>query len=114
MERWPGSRAPMSDVGYTSRNAVPGWQPRAAFGRERGGYLAILYVRSPAAFLDDSIFSPPFLPRMLTKPRTVCACHLVADMISASVAPLARFIRAITSAFLFVRSALGLPAAFLA
>src|SRR5271170_3811796 len=76
------------------------------------GYLAILYVRSPAAFLDESIFSPPLLPRMLTKPRTVCACHFVAAMISASVAPLARFISAITSAFLLARSALGLLAGF--
>ena len=35
--------------------------------REGARYLVILYVRSPAAFLDDSIFSPPLLPRMLTK-----------------------------------------------
>jgi hypothetical protein len=89
--------------------------------RGRGGvwttsclnYFSILYVRSPAAFLDESILSPPLLPRMLTKPRTVCACHLVAAMISANVAPLARFIRAMTSAFLLARSAFGLPAAFL-
>jgi hypothetical protein len=27
-------------------------------------YFPILYVRSPAAFLVDSIFSPPLLPRM--------------------------------------------------
>ena len=47
------------------------------------------------------------------KPRTVCACHFVTAMISASVAPLARFISAITSAFLLARSAFGLPAAFL-
>jgi hypothetical protein len=77
-------------------------------------YFPILYVRSPAAFLDDSIFSPPLLPRMLTKPRTVCGCQPVAFMISASVAPLARFISAITSAFLLVRSVFGLPVGFLA
>jgi hypothetical protein len=71
------------------------------------GYL-ILYVRSPSALLDDSIFSPPFLPRMLTKPRTVCACQPVAFMISANVAPLARFISAMTSAFLLPRSVVGL------
>ena len=35
-------------------------------------------------------------------------------MISASVAPLARFISAITSAFLLARSAFGLPACFFA
>ena len=88
--------------------------------RNRGGalsdgeadYLAILYVRSPSALLDDSIFSPPLLPKILTKPRTVWACHLVAAMISASVAPLARFIKAMTSTFLLARSAFGLLAAF--
>ena len=62
----------------------------------------------------DLIFSPPLLPRMLTKPRTVCARHLVAAMISGNVAPLLRFIIAMTSAFLLGRSALGLLAAFLA
>jgi hypothetical protein len=55
----------------------------------------------------------PLLPRMQIKPRTVSACHFVAAMISASVAPLARFIIAITSAFLLARSALGLLAGFL-
>jgi len=51
---------------------------------------------------------------MLTKPRTVWACQPVAAMISANVAPLARFIKATTSAFLLVGSAFGLPADFLA
>src|ERR1051326_4148585 len=50
---------------------------------------------------------------MLTKPRTVCFCHDVSSMISARVAPFARFIIAMTSAFLLLRSAAGL-AAFLA
>jgi len=31
--------------------------------------------------LVDSIFSAPFFPRMLIKPRTVCACQEVAFMI---------------------------------
>src|SRR5579864_1801294 len=98
-----------------SRNAAPGaWSRRRLEAELPERYFPILYVRSPAAFLDDSIFSPPLLPRMLTKPRTVCGCQPVAFMISASVAPLARFIIAMTSAFLFVRSALGLVAAFLA
>jgi hypothetical protein len=39
------------------------------------------------------------LARMLTKPRTVCGSQSVAFMISGRVAPLARFIMAITSAF---------------
>jgi hypothetical protein len=59
--------------------------------------------------LDDSIFSPPLRTR-LTKSRTVRPCHLVAAMISASVAPLARFIMAMTSAFLIARSAFDLLA----
>jgi hypothetical protein len=49
---------------------------------------------------------------MLTKPRTVCACQPVAAIISASVAPLARFIIAMTSAFLFVPSDFGLATVF--
>ena len=94
--------------------------PPLARGRERrlddelAELFPILYVRSPAAFLDDSIFSPPLLPKMLTKPRTVCGCHLVMDMISASVAPLARFIMVITSAFLWVPSVFGFADGFLA
>ena len=51
-----------------------------------------LYVRSPAAFLEDSMLWPSLLPRMLTNPRTVCFCHPVASIISVSVAPLARLI----------------------
>src|ERR1700686_5254550 len=80
----------------------------ACFGGElKLVYLQILYVRSPAAFFEDSIFSPPLLPRMLTKPRTVCFCQPVAFTISVSVAPLTRFIMATTSAFLLARSAAG-------
>ena len=79
--------------------------PEAALGRVGlTSYFVILYLRSPDASLDDSIACPPLLPRMLTKPRTVCACQPVVSMISASVAPLARFIIAITSAFLLTRS----------
>ncbi len=43
-----------------------------------------------------------------------CGCQSVAFMTSASVAPFARFIMAITSAFLLVRSGLCAPADFLA
>jgi hypothetical protein len=49
---------------------------------------------------------------MLTKPRTMCACHFMAAMISASVAPLERFSIAMTSAFLLLRSAFGLACFF--
>jgi hypothetical protein len=45
---------------------------------------------------EDSIFSPPLLPSRLTKPRIVCFCQPVVSMICASVAPLARFIIAMT------------------
>jgi hypothetical protein len=47
-------------------------------GRRLAGALpeviSILYVRSPTAFLDDSMFSAPMLPRMLAN-RTVCGCQ---------------------------------------
>ena len=49
----------------------------------------------------------------MTKPRTVCAFQPVVAMISADVAPLGRFISAITSALLLARLAFGLPAGFL-
>jgi hypothetical protein len=58
--------------------------------------------RSPASFFEDSISCLPLLPRMRTKPHTVWACHLVAEMISSGGVPLARFIIAMTSAFLLV------------
>ena len=99
----------MSNVAYTSRIAAPEREPEAALKFEAGCYCyLILYARSPSALLDDSIFSPALLPIMLTKPRTVCGCQPVAFMISARVAPFARFMSAITSAFLLARSALGL------
>src|SRR5437762_8147618 len=102
---------------YTSRNAARAEAGAACLAR-LDVYFAILYVRSPAAFLEDSMLCPPLLPRMLTKPRTVCFCQPVASMISASVAPFDRFIIAMTSAFLLLRSetlsAVGLPGAFFA
>jgi hypothetical protein len=39
-----------------------GRNPRRRLARRWVGYFATLYVRSPAAFLDDSIFSPPCCP----------------------------------------------------
>ncbi len=79
-------------------------------GKRGAGYFAILYVLSPAAFFEDSIVSPPLLPRMLTKPLTVCFGQPVVSIISARVTPFARFIIAMTSAFLLVRSAAGFGA----
>jgi len=43
---------------------------------------------------------PTLAAKRLTKPRTACFCQPVAAVISASVTPLARFIIAITAAFL--------------
>src|ERR1017187_2725480 len=64
---------------------------------------------------------PCFFEAMLTNPRTVCFCHLVAFMISARVAPLARAIISSTFAPLLsgrgpvalARGALGVLASFL-
>jgi hypothetical protein len=96
----------------TQAGTPPEARPEAAFLKVVVGarYLAILYVRWPAAFFEDSIFSPPLLPRILTNPRTVCRCQPVASIISSSVVPFARCIIASTSAFLLVRSDFGLRA----
>src|SRR5579883_77227 len=59
-------------------------------GRQRV-LLSELETRSPASFLADSILC--FLPAVEMKPRTLWACHSVAFMISASVAPAGRAIR---------------------
>jgi len=50
------------------------------------------YVRSPASFFADSIWTLCFLLAVEMKPRTLCACQSVAFMMSARVAPLARAI----------------------
>ena len=82
--------------------------PRLPFGRDCARPASEhRALPAPFAFFDDAIFSPPLLPSKLTKPRTVCGCQPVAVMISARVAPLARFNLAITSAFLLVRSVFG-------
>src|SRR5215471_12645912 len=49
------------------------------------------------------------LAQTLTKPRRVCGYQPVTLMISGRVAPFARFIMAMTSAFLLPRSAFGWP-----
>jgi hypothetical protein len=47
-----------------------------------------LYLRSPLSPLVDATVSPILLPSApLMNPRTLCACHFVTFMISASVAP---------------------------
>src|ERR1019366_453925 len=70
----------------------------------------MLYTRVPSSRLVELTVSPIFLPRVpLMKPRTLCACQDVASMISASVAPLARWIKARTVAVLLPSRA---PSAF--
>jgi Protein of unknown function (DUF3738) len=97
---------PLGDKGLIASLRYMSWRVgTSTHGRTDAGNLDNCYVvRSPAALREDSIFSPPLLPRRLTKPRTVCACQPVASLIWASVAPLARFIIAITSAFLLRRA----------
>lgn len=92
---------------YRSKERPAATESGVGAGRRLRTYL-ILYVRSPSALLDNSIFSPLFFPRMLTKPGTVCGSQPVVFMISTRIAPLARFISAITSTFLLERSVLGL------
>ena len=81
---------------------------------ERHGAVKVALARHIPSVPGFPPGFPLLLPRMLTKPRTVWACQPVAAMISANVAPLARFIKATTSAFLLARSSFGLPPAFLA
>src|SRR5215475_6030421 len=71
-------------------------------------YFLIWYTRSPASFFSDSILIPRFFPAVERNPRTLCACHSVAFMISARVAPLGRAISSrIFAPLLSARGALG-------
>jgi len=80
--------------------------PEAAFGRTAAGsYFAICRFRSPAAFLDDSIILASFAAEDVDKPRHGMRLPVRRLHDLSSVAPLARFIRVITSDFLLVRSA---------
>jgi hypothetical protein len=87
----------------------------------------VLDGRLPVSFLLGDLVDPlargvlgrlDLLPTLAAQDAdeapNVCGCQPVAFMISASVTPLARFISAITSAFLFARSAVGLQAGILA
>src|SRR5215467_13859665 len=61
------------------------------------------------------MFSPRFFPAVERKPRTLCACHSVAFIISARVAPLGRPIRSrILAPLLSARGAFSAFAAFFA
>ena len=71
-------------------------------------------MRSPASFFDHSTFSPPLLPRMLTKPPRFASASPWLLRSQRTSRPLARLISGMTSAFLLARSALGLLAGFLA
>jgi hypothetical protein len=76
----------------------------SAWRKGAGRYLA-LYVRAPDSLLDDSIFV--VLPIVAMAPRTLCFCQPVASMISSSVAPFFREIRARIVSFLLVPAAFG-------
>jgi hypothetical protein len=60
------------------RNAARLPKPKAAYRKETNSfdYRAIRYVRSPSTLFVDSIFSPPLLLRILTKPRIVWLAFL--------------------------------------
>src|SRR5437763_16063236 len=74
-------------------------------------HALIWYALLPSARLMDFTFNPIPFPRLpLRNPRTECACHCVAFMISAKVAPLVFCSMAITSAFLLPGRATGLGA----
>lgn len=96
-------------MAYTSRKRRVGRNRKRRLAEAVARYL-ILYVRSPAALLDDLIFSPPLLPRIADEApdgvRLRARCF--------RRCALARFMSAITSAFLLVRSAFGLLVGFLA
>ena len=54
-----------------------------------------MYRRSPFSSFTETTARPIFLPSVpLMKPRTECACQLVASMIAFSVVPLGCFMRA--------------------
>src|SRR3954452_11704405 len=86
-------KAVQSCLAPTSRYGVQrGFQGRHL--QMRGFFEVVqrsdLYTRSPPSMRSDAIFMPYFLAAMDRNPRTLCACHFVACMISANVAPLAR------------------------
>ena len=60
-----------------------------------------MYVRSPFSPLEETTARPIFLVRVPEmKPRTLCACQLVASTIAFSVTPPWRFISSTTVAVL--------------
>src|SRR5260370_31385015 len=83
------SRVSRSILPHKKQESRLGDLAGAAWGYSGLPYLTMRYVRSPAVFLEDSIFSPPLLPSRLTNPRMVCFCQPVVSPIWASVAPLA-------------------------
>jgi len=63
---------PKDHVAHTSRKRRPARNRKRVLIYAGWDYL-ILYVRSPSAALNDSIFSPSSFPKMLMTPRTLCA-----------------------------------------
>ncbi len=100
----------LTSADVVAPNAEPPPDPgtRRRFGVDGDAYVAIRYTRSPDSFFNDSIFTPCFLPAVEMNPRTLCACHPAAAMISASVAPFARpIIARIRAPLLWVRPPLA-------
>src|ERR1035441_3917050 len=94
--RW---RRPCCQSTSRSKKSPPS---RSRAGQEGGVrcYLLIRYVRSPPSGLKDSTWYPAFFIAPAMNPRTVCPCHPIVSMISASVAPFFRWSMATTWAVL--------------
>ena len=76
----------------------------ASTGRAVNGRKSYLmrYVRTPPSGLKDSTVWPAFFIAPAMNPRTVCFCHPIDFMISASVAPFLRRSMATTWAVLLL------------
>src|SRR5450755_2515724 len=69
-------------------------------GGERSEIYLMRYVRTPPSGLNDSTVCPAFFIAPAMNPRTVCFCHPIVCIISASVAPFLRRSMATTWAVL--------------
>src|SRR5450755_2054932 len=84
-------------TGYQTKKPAAVSTGRAVNGRR--SYL-MRYVRTPPSGLKDSTVWPAFFIAPAMNPRTVCFCHPIVCMISASVAPFLRRSMATTWAVL--------------
>src|SRR5450755_1398037 len=84
-------------TGYQTKKPAAVSTGRAVNGRR--SYL-MRYVRTPPSGLKDSTVWPAFFIASAMNPRTVCFCHPIVCIISASVAPFLRRSMATTWAVL--------------